>query len=160
MPRGQLAYALTLYSTLLGGALRPCLWHRRLADALVRAGTMVQERPAQPQFQCVVAHTSSRGIGRAGSMPWRLPTDLAHFQALTRGESGAARRAGGAAPNAVIMGRKTWESIPAKFRPLRDRYNVVISTCATACALPACRLFSRFAWCAQVLLAYLGPLAC
>jgi dihydrofolate reductase len=54
-------------------------------------------------------------IGKDGAMPWHLPEDLAHFKKTTLG-----------CP--VIMGRKTWDSLPAKFRPLPGRLNVVISS--------------------------------
>ena len=47
-------------------------------------------------------------------MPWHLPEDMAHFKRLTAGWP-------------VIMGRKTWDSLPAKFRPLPNRSNVVIT---------------------------------
>lgn len=60
------------------------------------------------------AQTQTGVIGDAGAMPWHLPEDLAHFKATTRG-----------AP--VIMGRRTWESFPAKYRPLPDRQNIVIT---------------------------------
>ena len=53
-------------------------------------------------------------IGRDGDMPWYAPEDLAHFKKVTLG-----------AP--VIMGRRTWESIPPRFRPLPGRTNIVIS---------------------------------
>jgi dihydrofolate reductase len=53
-------------------------------------------------------------IGRDGSMPWHLPEDLAHLKAKTLGSP-------------VIMGRKTWESIPSKFRPLPGRRNIVLT---------------------------------
>ena len=53
-------------------------------------------------------------IGRNGDMPWYAPEDLAHFKKVTLG-----------AP--VIMGRRTWESLPPRFRPLPGRTNVVIS---------------------------------
>ena len=60
-------------------------------------------------------HSSGRAvIGREGRLPWHLPEDLAHFKALTSGRP-------------VIMGRKTWDSLPAKFRPLPGRNNVVIT---------------------------------
>lgn len=60
-------------------------------------------------------HTSGRAvIGHNGSLPWHLPEDLAHFKALTSGWP-------------VIMGRKTWDSLPAKFRPLPGRSNIVIT---------------------------------
>ena len=60
------------------------------------------------------AQTDAGVIGRAGDMPWRAPEDLAHFKAVTLG-----------AP--VIMGRRTWESFPPRFRPLPGRTNIVIS---------------------------------
>ncbi|WP_449283671.1 dihydrofolate reductase [Leucobacter sp.] len=53
-------------------------------------------------------------IGRGGEMPWHLPEDLAHFRRVTTG-----------AP--VLMGRRTWESLPERFRPLPGRENVVVS---------------------------------
>jgi len=60
-------------------------------------------------------HEGRPVIGREGDMPWHLPDDLAHFQGLTRG-------------HAVIMGRRTWESLPARFRPLPDRVNIVVTS--------------------------------
>jgi len=71
----------------------------------------------------IVAATLSNGIGHAGSLPWRLPAEMAYFARVTT-HAGAAE---GVGLNAVVMGRKTWESIPAKFRPLKDRLNVVVS---------------------------------
>ena len=53
-------------------------------------------------------------IGRDGGLPWHLPEDLAHFKDLTTG-------------HAVVMGRKTWMSIPGRFRPLPERRNVVVT---------------------------------
>lgn len=53
-------------------------------------------------------------IGRDNTIPWRLPEDMAHFKARTFGHP-------------VIMGRRTWDSIPAKFRPLPGRRNIVVS---------------------------------
>lgn len=60
------------------------------------------------------AQTDAGIIGRAGDMPWRAPEDLVHFKKVTLG-----------AP--VIMGRRTWESFPPRFRPLPGRTNIVIS---------------------------------
>ncbi len=63
----------------------------------------------------LVAAVAHRGvIGRDGGIPWRLPEDVARFKELTTGHS-------------VVMGRKTWESIPDRFRPLPDRRNVVVT---------------------------------
>ncbi|GAA2989274.1 dihydrofolate reductase [Microbacterium terrae] len=53
-------------------------------------------------------------IGADGGMPWHVPEDLAHFKAKTLG-----------AP--VVMGRRTWESFPARFRPLPGRRNIVVT---------------------------------
>ena len=53
-------------------------------------------------------------IGRDGDIPWRIPEDMAHFKALTTGHP-------------VVMGRKTWDSLPASFRPLPERRNVVVT---------------------------------
>jgi len=68
----------------------------------------------------VVASTGRGGIGKDGAIPWRLKDDLAYFKRVTT-------TAPAGKTNAVIMGRKTWDSIPAKFRPLPDRINIVLS---------------------------------
>ena len=72
-------------------------------------------------FSIVVAATRSGGIGVKGSLPWRLPGDMAFFKKTTLD----AGKAGGV--NAVVMGRKTWQSIPERFRPLPGRINIVLS---------------------------------
>ena len=61
------------------------------------------------------AQTPDRVIGAEGSMPWHVPEDLAYFKQVTHGSP-------------VIMGRRTWESLPEKFRPLPGRVNVVITS--------------------------------
>ena len=63
----------------------------------------------------IVAAVARGGvIGRDGALPWRLPQDLARFRELTTG-------------HAVVMGRRTWESLPDRFRPLPGRRNVVVT---------------------------------
>jgi dihydrofolate reductase len=62
----------------------------------------------------VWAQSTSGVIGRDGGIPWRAPEDLARFKELTLGHT-------------VVMGRRTWESLPARFRPLPGRRNVVVS---------------------------------
>ena len=62
----------------------------------------------------IYARAANGVIGKDGAMPWHLPEDLAHFKQLTRGSP-------------VIMGRKTWDSLPPKFRPLPGRLNIVIT---------------------------------
>lgn len=69
----------------------------------------------------VAAAASSRGIGAGGDLVWRLPGDMAHFKRVTSSPTVDGKR------NAVIMGRKTWDSIPPKFRPLDNRMNVILS---------------------------------
>lgn len=54
-------------------------------------------------------------IGAAGRLPWRLPEDMALFRKLTTGST-------------VVMGRRTWESLPERFRPLPGRTNVVLTS--------------------------------
>jgi dihydrofolate reductase len=60
------------------------------------------------------AQSTSGVIGRDGGIPWRLPEDQARFKELTLGHT-------------VVMGRLTWESLPAKVRPLPGRKNVVVT---------------------------------
>jgi dihydrofolate reductase len=67
------------------------------------------------KINLIWAQAHHRVIGYQGKMPWHLPEDLAHFKRATLG-----------CP--VIMGRKTWDSLPANFRPLPGRLNVVISS--------------------------------
>ncbi len=66
------------------------------------------------KLHLIFARAANGAIGKDGVMPWHLPEDLAHFKRVTLG-----------CP--VIMGRKTWESIPARFRPLPGRTNVVVT---------------------------------
>lgn len=62
----------------------------------------------------IFARSANGVIGNNNALPWHLPEDLAHFKKLTLG-----------CP--VIMGRKTWESLPPRFRPLPGRTNVVVT---------------------------------
>lgn len=70
----------------------------------------------------VVAATASGGIGRDGALPWTLPADMARFRRVTSAVSRPGAR------NAVVMGRRTYASIPAQNRPLRGRLNIVLTT--------------------------------
>ncbi|MDP2133557.1 MAG: dihydrofolate reductase [Sulfuritalea sp.] len=69
---------------------------------------------AKPLLTLIAAVARHGVIGIANRLPWHLPADLRHFKALTTG-------------HAVIMGRKTWESLPEKFRPLPGRHNIVVT---------------------------------
>ena len=66
------------------------------------------------QLHLIFAKARNGVIGKDNAMPWHLPEDVAHFKRVTLG-----------CP--VIMGRKTWDSIPARFRPLPGRMNVVVT---------------------------------
>jgi dihydrofolate reductase len=67
--------------------------------------------PGAPALALIVAVARNGVIGAGNTLPWRLPDDLKRFRALTTG-------------HAVIMGRKTWESLP---RPLPGRQNIVVT---------------------------------
>lgn len=72
------------------------------------------------EFSIIVAMDKNRGIGKAGQLPWHLSADMKYFKETTL----AANRG---KKNAVIMGRKTWQSIPDRFRPLAGRVNAVLT---------------------------------
>jgi dihydrofolate reductase len=80
------------------------------------------------KFSIVVAVAENGVIGNEGGIPWRIRKDMAFFRAVTTARSWPRPpEEPDAENNVVIMGRKTWESIPARFRPLPDRHNVVVS---------------------------------
>ncbi|MEN9983498.1 MAG: hypothetical protein RJB10_1305 [Pseudomonadota bacterium] len=66
------------------------------------------------QLNLIYARARNGVIGIQGKLPWHLPEDLAHFKRTTLG-----------CP--VIMGRKTWDSLPPQFRPLPGRINIVVT---------------------------------
>lgn len=63
----------------------------------------------------IVAHDHNRCIGKDGTIPWHLPEDMKLFKARTTGHT-------------VVMGRRTWDSLPPKFKPLPHRCNLIISS--------------------------------
>ena len=81
----------------------PC--HQRLSSGLTDSIMRVN---------LIFARAANGVIGRDGTLPWHLPEDMAHFKRMTSG-----------CP--VIMGRKTWDSLPRKFRPLPGRTNLVVT---------------------------------
>lgn len=72
---------------------------------------MPDSATAQPLVRFVVAYAANRVIGKDNDLPWRLPSDLAHFKRVTMGQP-------------IVMGRRTWESLG---RPLPGRRNLVIT---------------------------------
>lgn len=64
---------------------------------------------------CAIAAMDQAGvIGLNGALPWRISSDLKRFSELTTGHT-------------VLMGRKTWDSLPIEFRPLPNRHNIVLT---------------------------------
>ncbi len=70
--------------------------------------------PSEAGLALIWAQARDGVIGQDGQMPWHLPEDLAHFRELTGGD-------------AVVMGRRTWQSLPERFRPLPGRRNIVVT---------------------------------
>ena len=66
------------------------------------------------ELKLIYARSRNGVIGREGQLPWHLPADLSHFKQTTLGQ-------------AVVMGRKTWDSLPERFRPLPSRTNIVVT---------------------------------
>ena len=65
----------------------------------------------------IVAMDEDGCIGQQNNLPWRLKSDMVRFKTLTEADGF----------NAVIMGRKTWDSLPDAYRPLPERVNIVMS---------------------------------
>jgi dihydrofolate reductase len=66
------------------------------------------------RLHLIFARAANGVIGKDNALPWHLPEDMAHFKRTTLGHP-------------VIMGRKTWDSLPRKFRPLPGRLNIVVT---------------------------------
>ena len=70
-------------------------------------------------FSVVFAATETFGIGMNHNLPWRLKGDMAFFRTLTTSTTDNQK--------SIIMGRKTWDSLPERFRPLPNRQNIVLT---------------------------------
>ena len=68
-------------------------------------------------YKIIVAVDEKGGIGKDNKIPWNYPEDLQYFSEITKGNG----------KNSVIMGRKTWDSLPKKYKPLPHRNNIVLS---------------------------------
>ncbi|XP_050297446.1 dihydrofolate reductase-like [Anthonomus grandis grandis] len=73
------------------------------------------------KLKLIVAASENLGIGKNGELPWRLKKEMAYFSRMTKTTKDPTKK------NIVIMGRKTWESIPEQFRPLPGRINFILS---------------------------------
>ncbi|WP_082571590.1 dihydrofolate reductase [Agromyces sp. Root1464] len=83
-------------------------------DASTTAEATGASTPAAPKLGLIWAEAYRGVIGAGGVMPWHVPEDLAHFKEITLGSP-------------VVMGRKTWDSLPERFRPLPGRANIVVT---------------------------------
>ncbi|MDB4976480.1 MAG: hypothetical protein JWN48_4821 [Myxococcaceae bacterium] len=91
-----------------------------MSDPAAAASAPLRAALVPPDFALVVAADQANGIGKDGKLPWRLPSEMAFFKRLTSAAPVGRR-------NAVVMGRKTYESIAPRFRPLTERFNMVLS---------------------------------
>lgn len=82
-------------------------------------------------FSIVVAADEKGGIGDGNTIPWNIPEDMNFFRQKTTELMGKDKTPSPTLRNAVIMGRKTWDSIPQKFRPLCNRLNIILSRSKT-----------------------------
>ena len=76
--------------------------------------TLEQQKLLDLNISIIVARSKNGVIGQNGSLPWHLPEDLKHFRSVT-------------GTNPVVMGRKTFESLPERFKPLPGRTNIVLT---------------------------------
>lgn len=79
------------------------------------------EQTMKSDFFVIAAACKNNGIGYLNALPWKLKKEMDYFERMTTACPDPAHR------NVVIMGRKTWSSIPPKYRPLKNRTNVVLS---------------------------------
>ena len=82
-------------------------------------------------IELIVAMDQNNGIGLNGDLPWRLTNDMSYFKEKTSTTKNPNKK------NAVLMGRKTFESIPKKFRPLPNRVNLILTRNKTL-SIPNC----------------------
>ncbi|XP_066601174.1 dihydrofolate reductase [Prorops nasuta] len=74
------------------------------------------------KLNLIAAASENMGIGINGKLPWRLKSEMAYFTRLTTETKDQKKK------NVVLMGRVTWECIPKRYRPLKDRINIVLTT--------------------------------
>lgn len=89
-------------------------------------------------FSIIAAVDERMGIGRGNALPWRFRSDMEYFKEIT------GKQYVPGAVNVVIMGRRTWESLPEKFRPLPGRINAVVTSVLGHSFPKGVHLFSSF----------------
>lgn len=88
-------------------------------------GVFRQKLKMTTRLNLVVAACNNWGIGKDGQLPWRLKKDMEFFKKMTTQTENPDKK------NVVVMGRKTWNSIPEKFRPLPKRINIILTNTMT-----------------------------
>ncbi|XP_065169218.1 dihydrofolate reductase [Atheta coriaria] len=73
------------------------------------------------KLNLIAAACENMGIGKNNDLPWKLKKEMQYFSRMTTQTSDPNKK------NVVIMGRKTWDSVPAKFKPFKDRINFILS---------------------------------
>lgn len=76
-------------------------------------------------YNLIVSVDEEFGLGKKGILPWHISSELKYFKRITETTKNKKR-------NAVIMGRKCWESIPLAYRPLPNRLNIILTRNTTA----------------------------
>ncbi len=112
-------------------AIHITIANRIIVVALLSCLEMANSVQCVKPIIAIVACTRDGGIGKEGKLPWKLSGDMAYFKRVTLDTEDIPGKR-----NAVIMGRKTWESIPNSFRPLAGRLNVVLSRNPKSINLP------------------------
>ncbi|KAK5648736.1 hypothetical protein RI129_003628 [Pyrocoelia pectoralis] len=73
------------------------------------------------KFNLIAAASQNRGIGKNNTLPWKLKAEMNYFSKMTETTKSNSKK------NVVIMGRRTWDSIPSKYQPLPNRINFILS---------------------------------
>ena len=115
------------FSLFLNASKRKCPNWYKIAPilSLKEIKNLPESFKMSPTINMIVAATKSNGIGINGGLPWKIKQDMDHFRNMTTNYN--RQNSQSKDLNVCIMGRITWESIPKKFRPLKDRINIVIS---------------------------------
>lgn len=82
---------------------------------------MLVHSGCEMRIHSILACSENLGIGIDGRLPWSLRSEMRYFAKLSTGNPPEGRQ------NVILMGRNTWQSIPAKRRPLKNRWNIVLS---------------------------------
>ncbi|XP_020284523.1 dihydrofolate reductase [Pseudomyrmex gracilis] len=75
-----------------------------------------------PKVELIAAACENMGIGINGNLPWRLKSEMSFFTRMTTSTIDKDKK------NVVLIGRRTWDSIPEKYRPLKDRINMILTS--------------------------------